>query len=134
MHAIVDHLYLGDANDSQNYYLLRRNKIKLIVNCAGELPNAFTHEFRYIHLNLDDDASNRAKMRSELRRTRALQAIEHAVASGNNVLVHCAAGISRSASVVALWLHEVRGVPIANAVRFIQHKRPVAFKFGFNFL
>ncbi len=134
MHAITETLFLGDASDARDYRALRANKIKLIVNCAGELPNAFPYEYRYIHLNLDDTAADRAKMRSELRRTRALGAIERAVSAGQGVLVHCAAGVSRSASVVVLWLHEVHGVPIANAVRFVQHKRPIAFQYGFNFL
>ena len=50
--------------------------------------------------------------------------------SGKNILIHCAAGISRSSSVVAAYLIKYHKMEIDNSITFIRTKRPIAFYYG----
>ena len=43
----------------------------------------------------------------------------------NNILVHCAAGMSRSASLVALYLMKVKGWDYDTCYQFMKERRPV---------
>ena len=52
---------------------------------------------------------------------------------GNKVLVHCAAGMQRSAAVVAMTLIALKGMGWSQAVTYIQGIRPIAFQPGVNF-
>ena len=51
------------------------------------------------------------------------------------VLVHCAAGMQRSAAVVAMYLMAKNpGMKVEDAILYIQARRPIAFTPGPNFL
>lgn len=49
-----------------------------------------------------------------------------AVAAGESVLIHCAAGMSRSVSLVAAYLIAAQGLTPAEAVAAIKKARPIA--------
>jgi protein-tyrosine phosphatase len=50
------------------------------------------------------------------------------------VLVHCAAGMQRSAAIVAMYIIATSGYKVENAIQYIQSKRPIAFTPSPNFL
>jgi dual specificity phosphatase 12 len=53
-------------------------------------------------------------------------AIRDAVASREAVLIHCAAGMSRSVSIAAAYLIAAGGLSAADAVAAIKRARPIA--------
>jgi protein-tyrosine phosphatase len=52
---------------------------------------------------------------------------------GNTILVHCHAGMQRSAAVVAMYLILTQGMTADEAMAFIKSKRPIAFFPSANF-
>jgi protein-tyrosine phosphatase len=85
-----------------------RNGITHVVNCAVGLPCVFPFEFRYLSLELDDPDREFGK-----RVPAAMKFIDEGRANGA-VLVHCGAGVSRSAAVVLSYLCHL-GRPLDNA-------------------
>ena len=59
--------------------------------------------------------------------------MRRAKAEGSAVLVHCAAGMQRSAASVAMYLIAVQNITTDQAISFIQSKRPIAFRPEANF-
>ena len=53
--------------------------------------------------------------------------------TGQPMLVHCAAGMQRSAASTAMFLMATRGFTVDEAIAFIQARRPIAFRPGANF-
>jgi protein-tyrosine phosphatase len=53
--------------------------------------------------------------------------------SGNHILIHCAAGMQRSAAVTAMFLISQHRCTTDEAIQFIKSKRPVAFLGNANF-
>jgi protein-tyrosine phosphatase len=51
--------------------------------------------------------------------------IQRAIADGGNILVHCLAGVSRSATIVAAYLMKVDGLGLDEALQHIRKRRPL---------
>lgn len=52
---------------------------------------------------------------------------------GQNILVHCAAGMQRSAAIVGMYLIATKGMSWQQAITYIQGIRPIAFRPSPNF-
>ena len=81
------------------------------------------------------DPRDNLKMLSQLETHKVLEKIHEQVTSFKPVIVHCAMGIQRSASIIACYLLKygiINGVQ--NTLDFIRTKRDVAFSTGYNFL
>jgi protein-tyrosine phosphatase len=50
------------------------------------------------------------------------------------VLVHCHAGMQRSACIVAMYLIAINGLKVEEAIIYIKRRRPIAFTPAANFL
>jgi hypothetical protein len=105
---VLPNLYLGDRHDSSDRALLSRHGVTHIVNCAAGLPCVFPSVFRYLSLELEDPDRQFSG-----RVPAAMKFIDEGRASGA-VLVHCGAGVSRSAAVVLSYLCHL-GRPLHDA-------------------
>ena len=52
-------------------------------------------------------------------------AIDHLLASGEKVVIHCVAGTKRSPLAVAWYLHRKQGMTLDDAYAFMESKRPI---------
>jgi len=121
---ITPYMLLGDAVDAENLKLLKSLGVTHVLNAAASLPEPHKESFLYLHLPLDDNASQ--TLGDHL--VEALAFIEDARYMGGVVLVHCAMGISRSVSCsVAHLVHPAGGnMNLANAMSRVVHRRPQA--------
>jgi protein tyrosine phosphatase len=132
INKIINNLYLGDAgfvfeNDLPN--------ISLIINCCPEVNMHYknlTNNITYLKFNDDPNDSN--KLLKLLKDTRTLEIIHEHLQQNKIVLVHCAQGIQRSATVVACYILKYNNTEIKPTILHIKHQRPQSFENGVNFI
>jgi len=57
----------------------------------------------------------------------AIRFIKEALSNGGKVLVHCYAGVSRSATIVIAYLMQEHNLGYYEAMTFVKRKRPEVF-------
>ena len=93
------------AQRTKRVAALRRAGITHVVNCAAELACPHEDTFTYLHVR----AENRTRTNLRAAWPATTTFVDEAPASGGRVLVHGAAGVSRSAATAAAWLVRARG-------------------------
>jgi protein-tyrosine phosphatase len=128
MSLIIPNLYLGDKQSSQGAL----NRYDLIVNCTKDIPDSTADSTIrqsngiVLRVPIDDDPSESATLSMYL--PWITEQIHQVWSQGGTVLVHCFAGVSRSATVVAAYLMRYQGFyDLGMTVRYIKSKRPQAF-------
>ena len=126
LNEIIPYLYLGDAG-----FVREDRSFDLIVNCCPEVDIEYKQESHVIYLRFHDDPRDNDKFLSELEKHNVLENIHEHVVSSKPVIVHCAMGIQRSASIIACYLLKY-GVTngVKYTIDFIRSKRNVAFRKG----
>lgn len=118
---VVPGLFIGDIYAASDLELLIKLKISHIVNLSQRKPK-FPDQFFYLNIDIAD--SERSNLKRYFNVTNWL--IQGAINGGNNVLVHCAAGISRSATIVlAYLLFKNKQWTPTRAYEFLRSKRPI---------
>lgn len=127
MSQIIENLFLGDMFDAHDDFFLKKNNITHILNCANELkPNKETYISNnlkgYYKINLIDKPE--AKHASDYIIEGASK-IHSWLEKGHIVHVHCAAGVSRSASVVIAYLIIYKNLKFGEAYAYVKDKRDI---------
>ncbi|XP_078494444.1 dual specificity phosphatase [Ciona intestinalis] len=128
--SIFPHLFLGSQNDVSDEDIMKGNKISNVLNvsCACARPP-----------NLDDDHFRRISVRDNYQEKitphldEAVEFIESVRVKNERVLVHCLAGVSRSATVAIAYVMYYLRLSFEDAYRFVKEKRPTISP-NFNFL
>jgi atypical dual specificity phosphatase len=121
MNFIIDNIYLGDENDSKNYEELKKADITHILIAAKNFVPHFEKDFSYLYLPIyDSPYTNLSKFI-----TQSNDFISESQKSGKNILIHCGAGISRSASLVIAYLISVKKMTYTDAKLFLKQRRKI---------
>lgn len=101
MNQIIPRLFLSGQDVTNNKKLLDENKITHVLNLATNIENSFENEITYKTLKIQDSITQDIlKHLAE-----CIEFIDTALKNEkNSVLVHCNAGVSRSASIVIAYL------------------------------
>jgi len=118
---IANWLLLGDRDDAADLDLLLRHGVTHVLNVARQCNNYFPEHMFYTKMDLED--SRKQEIRSSF--DSAFKAIEHARDMGGCVLVHCVAGVSRSATLVLAYLVVRERMWLRDAVHFVKQRRPI---------
>ncbi|OMJ89357.1 hypothetical protein SteCoe_8562 [Stentor coeruleus] len=96
MHKIENNLYLGGLMAANNLALLTQNGITSLVQALSKSTPTVKHpNMKYFTIDIDDmPSANIAQFMPE-----AIKFIDRELMCGKTVLIHCAAGISRSSSI-----------------------------------
>ncbi|XP_062388171.1 dual specificity protein phosphatase 8 [Sardina pilchardus] len=127
--CILPHLYLGAETDvTQDSLSARGISYVLSVSRCSPQPT-FLPKSQYLRIPIDDS------LRDDLLPwiPQALRFIDGAMSLGSSVLVHCAAGISRSPALAVAYIMHHLGMDLDHAYRFVKERRP-SISPNFNFL
>ncbi|XP_026181891.1 probable dual specificity protein phosphatase DDB_G0281963 [Mastacembelus armatus] len=127
--VILPRLYLGAESDvTQDQLASLGIQYVLSVSRCSPQPS-FLPCSRYLRIPIDDS------LREDLLPwiPQALHFIDTAMSSGASVLVHCAAGISRSPALAVAYIMYSLGMDLDHAYRFVKERRP-SISPNFNFL
>lgn len=121
--AILPFLYLGNEEGAADEALIDRLSIKYILNLTPRCPNFFSQrsDMHYKQIKVND--SNQEDIGQHF--DEAIQFIDEAREQGSCVLVHCHAGVSRSATVTVAYIMKRRGLCLGDAYKFVKDLRPV---------
>ncbi|KAL6103544.1 uncharacterized protein ACO6RY_02917 [Pungitius sinensis] len=126
---ILPRLYLGAERDVTQDRLssLGISYVLSVSRCSPQ--PSFLPPSRYLRVPIDDS------LWDDLLPwiPQALHFIDAAMSSGASVLVHCAAGISRSPALAVAYIMYTQGMDLDRAYRFVKERRP-SISPNFNFL
>ena len=120
---ITTKLWLGGAPDfPRDYQFLLDHGISAVVNIRAEREDDIhfyhEHQIEYISYKIPDVATPDPDTIDQ-----AVQWMQHEIAAGRTVLVHCAKGRGRSATLAAAYLMADEGLTLEQAVKMLEEKR-----------
>ncbi|CAD8098242.1 unnamed protein product [Paramecium sonneborni] len=114
-------LWLGDFTAALDRTLLDSKGIKTVLTVATGLDISYREagiNHKVYHI-LDSETANIGRLFQDTN-TQIIEGLKK-----GSVLVHCAAGVSRSASVVIAYLMKTKGLGFSEAFNFVKKKRSV---------
>ncbi|XP_078076567.1 dual specificity protein phosphatase 8 isoform X1 [Mustelus asterias] len=127
---ILPHLYLGSQKDVLNKDLMAQNGITFVLNASNSCPKPdFISESHFMRIPVNDNYCEKLLPWLD----ESVVFIDKAKVSNCRVLVHCLAGISRSATVAIAYIMKTMGLSSDDAYRFVKDRRP-SISPNFNFM
>ncbi|CAL1586741.1 unnamed protein product [Knipowitschia caucasica] len=120
---ILPSLYLGNEQDAQDLRLLQRLRVGFILNVTTHLPLFHYDSGIFVYKRLPATDSNKQNLRQYFEE--AFEFIEEAQQSGTGLLIHCQAGVSRSATIVIAYLMKHTWMTMADAYKYVKTRRPI---------
>jgi atypical dual specificity phosphatase len=130
---IIPRLWLGNKYAATDISFITANHITVIVNASKDIPfleGVPTRKYRVpVDDNLEEaEITNMSKWAPEI-----IYSVLTEYKKGAVILVHCAAGVQRSAAIVAMLLIVIKNMTADEAIRYIKSRRRIAFFPGINF-
>lgn len=126
---ISKNLWIGSEGDSKDPSFYTRHNIRLVVNASRNIPFSSVAtsnpDVRTYRVPVDDYPGENDTMLKHL--PVVVMVIDEVLNYGHGVLVHCRAGMQRSAAVVAGYLMWKRGMTADQAFEFINRKKHETF-------
>lgn len=117
---ITDHLYLSGAGVLKPEKL-RQKQISCIINATIEEPNAYLPGIDYVKVSIEDTPFARLDQYFDV----IADKIKSVKDRGGKTLVHCVAGVSRSASLCMIYLVKHERMTLRQAYHFVKSARPI---------
>jgi protein-tyrosine phosphatase len=149
---ILPNLYLGSIEASRDTEFIHSKNISVIVNCSKDILDTYSlnllkpiedapkevqewlynnsYYIKYYRIPVDD--SGREKDIDEFYKLTLslLPQIKKEYDAGKKILVHCQAGVQRSASFVCAFLMYYHRCSLQRAIDYVLEKKPNVFFFG----
>ena len=141
---VLPQVWLGDETASQDAAFFRAKNITFVVNATPDVPNSFQVQgVTYLRVPLNDPGPGQPPDQEDIAKMRAwlpeiVAAMRYHISRGETILVHCHAGIQRSAAIVAAYMLKYyqktsgRQLSLRDVTRYLRSVRPQVFAFGWS--
>lgn len=118
---ITDYLYISSGKTAKDSSVLTRLKINCIINATHEMDAMCIPSVEYLHVPVADSPAAQLQEYFDIVADKI-----HAVsAQRGRVLVHCCAGVSRSATLCLAYLLKYRDMSLMDAHALVRACRPI---------
>jgi len=131
-HEILPNLWLGNVKASMDEEFIQRKRITVVFNCTKNLPFSPMIPIKY-RIPVDDNLEEEEIRNMELWSGEIALKIIAEYKDGKPILIHCMAGMQRSAAAMAFMLIAYLKIHASEAMRMIKEKRNIAFHPSANF-
>ena len=115
---ITETIYLGNIDAAFNKKKLKQLGIKKVLTVMSAFGNHYSpHEFIHKSIDVDDDF-----------RTNIIQYFKECflfIEGNDKIFVHCAAGMSRSPTIVIAYIMWKKKLRLNEAIKFVKEKRSI---------
>ena len=119
-------LYLGSQEHAHNRNLIEVLEITHVLNVTRGAANLFPG-LKYCRVHVDDCATENIAQYFQKAYVFIQSAMEENSRGARNIiLVHCARGVSRSATIVLMYLMRSAGLTLEESLRFVKRNREIA--------
>jgi len=129
---ILPNLWLGNIKAATDPRWLGEKGIQCIFNCTKDIPFVPTTPRQY-RVPVDDNLQAEEIRNLELWSYEIVFKMMREYRTGQPMLVHCHAGMQRSAACVAMFLIATKHMNPEQAYKYIKERRPIAFQHSVNF-
>jgi len=112
-------LFIGSANASTNKHLLKAYGVTHVLTIANDIPPKYTDDFKYMVIYTDDVRT--ASLKAHFYET--AEFIKEGIEAGG-CIVHCMAGVSRSATIMTAFIMQYKQLRVKTAFRYLGERRP----------
>jgi protein-tyrosine phosphatase len=129
---ILPRLWLGNKTAALNTRWLHENNITTVFNCTKDIPfdKSILHQYR---VPIDDSLLQEDIQKLTTWTPEIMYKLMAEYNQGATILVHCYAGVQRSAAVVAMFLMTLTRQPMSAIFPFMRHCRSIVFTPAMNF-
>ncbi|WKX97925.1 hypothetical protein Q1695_013545 [Nippostrongylus brasiliensis] len=124
-------MYLGSQQDALDTDKMKKRGITHVVNLSTGCPrsSSITSDENFLRIPVNDSYQEKLSPHFE----RAWEFLEGVRTSGNVVLIHCLAGISRSPTLAISYVMRYKNMSSEEAYKLVKEKRP-SISPNFNFM
>ena len=130
---ILPNLWLGNARASMDENFIRTKGIQVVFNCTKNLAFCPLIPIKY-RVPVDDNLEEDEIRNLQLWSSEITFKMMSEYMAGKPILVHCMAGMQRSAASLAMMLIAYKGIRYQDAMKIIKDRRSIAFFPSPNFL
>ncbi|KAJ8620744.1 hypothetical protein MRB53_029273 [Persea americana] len=117
---IENGLFLGSRGAAFNEKRLKYLKVTHILTVRNSDSTPYPNDFKYKTIKVNDQPQENIRCHFY----ECFQFIDEARKGGGGILVHCRAGVSRSATIVIAYLMKTRKMNLVQALDYVQRRRP----------
>ena len=131
-HEIVPGIWLGNRRAALNEGWLKEKNITTVFNASKDIPFSPIIKRQY-RIPVDDNLQPEEIRNMTLWSHETVYKVIKEQNDGNTILIHCFAGMQRSAAIMGMYLIAKKGMTWNQVISYIQGIRPIAFNPQANF-
>ncbi len=119
---LIENKLAGSGMPTSNIEVewVKKQGVKSIITMTEEsLPDSWVHDVKYLHVPTEDYSAPDMQQIDE-----AVEFIQKRIQENEPVMVHCAAGIGRTGTILACYLIKYKKMSVTDAIEKVREVRP----------